>query len=123
MNKIWTKSEVLTQYINSGIVMKKATLEGDYKTNNKEGKKITELFKYLEKNLILANESLPLLLSHENVVIRTKAAAHCLALRINITEAEKALVEIAEDGSNGIYGFNAEMTLKVWSENGHLQVY
>ena len=119
----WSKSDILNQYINSGIIMHKATLEGDYKTNNKEGKTITKLFKYLENNLELAKETLPTLFDNENVVTRTKAAAHCLALKICVREAEKIIEEAAVDDKNGIFGFNAQMTLKVWREQGHLEIY
>ena len=103
--------------------MYKATLEGDYKRNNKEGKIITQIFKYLEKNLDLAADTLPLLFDNENVVTRTKAAAHCLALKIHIDKAEKILKDAANDEQNGIFGFNAQMTLKVWHEQGFLKVY
>ena len=75
----WSKSNILNQYIKSGDVMYKATLEGDYKTNNKEGKITTQVFKYLEENLEFATDILPLLFDNENVETRTKAAAHCLA--------------------------------------------
>lgn len=119
----WSQADVLNQYINSGIVMYKATLEGDYKTNNKEGKIVTKLFKHLEKNLELANDTLPLLFDNENVVTRTKAAAHCIALKIHVDEAEKILEEASQYDSNGIFGFNAKMTLKVWHEQGYLKVY
>ena len=45
MKKVeWSKSDIINQYIKSGNVMCKATLEGDY---NKEGKKITQVSKYL----------------------------------------------------------------------------
>lgn len=124
MKKVeWSKSDIISQYIESGNVMYKATLEGDYKTNNKEGKKITQVFKYLEKNLELAADTLPLLFDNENVVIRTKAAAHCLALKIHIDQAKKILEDAANDDKNGIFGFNAQMTLKVWHEQGFLKVY
>lgn len=119
----WSKSDILNQYINSGIIMYKATLEGDYKINNKEGKIITELFKYLEKNLELAKETLPTLFDNENVVTRTKAAAHCLTLKICVHEAEKIIEKAVEDDKNGIFGFNAQMTLKVWREQGYLEIY
>lgn len=120
----WSQSDdVLNQYIKSGIIIRKATLEGDYQTNNKEGRIITQLFKYLEKNLELANNTLPLLFDNENVVTRTKAAAHCIALKIQVNEAEKILEEASQDGSNGIFGFNAKITLKVWREQGYLKVY
>ena len=124
MKKVkWLQSEVINQYIKSGIVMYKATLDGDYKTNNKEGKIITGLFKYLEKNLELAKDTLPLLLDNENVVTRTKAATHCLALKVYIDKAVKILEKASEDENNGIFGFNAKMTLKVWHEQGYLKVY
>jgi hypothetical protein len=124
MKKVeWSKSDIISQYIESGNVMYKATLEGDYKTNNKEGKKITQVFKYLEKNLELAADTLPLLFDNENVVIRTKAASHCLALKIHIDKAKKILEDAANDDKNGIFGFNAQMTLKVWHEQGFLKVY
>lgn len=124
MRKVkWSESDILDKYINSGNVMYKATLEGDYKTNNKEGKIITQVFKYLEKDLELASDTLPLLFNSENVVTRTKAAAHCLALKIYIDKAEKILEDVAEDDKNGIFAFNAKMTLKVWREQGLLKVY
>jgi len=40
-----------------------------------------------------------------------------------VEDAEKILQEIASDKSNGILGFNAEMTLKVWKEQGYLKIY
>ena len=49
--------------------------------------------------------------------------AHCLSLRICVDEAEKVLEKAAEDKNNGIFSFNAEMTLKVWRENGYLKMY
>lgn len=124
MKKVqWSKSDILEQYIRSGNVIYKATLEGDYKTNNKEGKIITQAFKHLEKNLEFATDTLPLLFGNENVVTRTKAAAHCLALKIHIDKAERILEDAANDDKNGIFGFNAQMTLKVWHEQGFLTIY
>ena len=113
----------MNQYIETGIISEKATLEGDYKTNNKEGKKLIKLFKEFEKDAELAILSLPNLFSHQNVVTRTDAAAHCLALNIYVDEALKTLASIAADEKNGIFGFNAKMTLKVYHEQGFLKVY
>lgn len=123
MKKTWTITDILNQYRSSCDIMNKATLDGDYKANNREGKKITMVFKYLEKNLELAETVLPLLFSDSNVVTRTKAAAHCLALGIHVSEAEKLLLEDSEKQENGIFGFNAKMTLKVWKEKGCLRIY
>ena len=50
-------------------------------------------------------------------------AAFCLALGENINEAEKILYEISNEKENGIFAFNAKMTLKVWKEEGCLKLY
>lgn len=123
MKKTWTITEILSQYRSSCDIMYKATLDGDYKANNREGRKITTIFKYLEKNLELAKTALPLLFSDSNVVTRTEAAAQCLALGIHIPEAEKLLFENSEKLENGIFGFNAKMTLKAWKDKGNLKIY
>jgi hypothetical protein len=123
MSDSWTIEEILSQLIRSGAIMEMATLQGDYKRNNKEGKITTRIFKYLEKNLDLANAVLPLLFTHENVVTRTDAASYCLALNIHVDEAVKVLEEVANDPNTRIFGFNAKMTLKVWRERGYLKIY
>ena len=123
MKKSWNKLEIINQYKSGCDIMHRATLDGDYKTNNKEGKKIVDIFKFLEKNKVLALETLPLLFDDENVVTSTKAAAHCLELQINTLEGENLLKRESEKKENGIFGFNAEMTLKVWKEEGCLIVY
>ncbi len=119
----WSRSDLIDQYIKSGHVCYEATLKGDYRRNNREYRTIINVFKYLEHNLPLAEETLPLLFKDENVVVKTKAAAHCLALKIHIPQAEQVLKDVANDSSTGIFGFNAEMTLKVWHEQGYLKVY
>jgi hypothetical protein len=66
---------------------------------------------------------LPKLLIEENVVTRTKAAAHCLSLNINTEQAVEILKKDSNDEENGIFGFNAKMTLKMWYEQGYLKIY
>lgn len=63
------------------------------------------------------------MLKSENVVVRTEAAAYCLALNDNVDTAVEALSEISGKKENGILGFNAKMTLEVWREEGCLQIY
>jgi hypothetical protein len=55
--------------------------------------------------------------------VKTKAAAHCLALNIKINEAIRVLELVATDEKNGIFGFNAKMILDVWRQQGNLKVY
>lgn len=121
--KKYSKEEVLRQYEESGKIMYQATLDGDYKTNNREGKQLTKIFKYFEKNKEFAFDCINDMLCSENVVVRTKAAAYCLALNENIDIALEVLTEISNKKENGIFGFNAKMTLEVWKKQGYLRIY
>lgn len=118
-----SKENIIKQYEKSGSVMMRATLEGDYRKNNKEGKKLTEIFKQFEVDKDLAMSCLPELMKSNNVVVKTKGAAYCLALNMMVNTAENLLNEISNDPKNGIFGFNAKMVLKVWHENGKLEIY
>lgn len=115
-----TKENILKQYEKSGEIMYHTTLNGDYRKCNREGEKLQKIFKEFEKNSALADECIPELLKNPNVVVRTEAAAYCLALRRDIRLAEKILKDIASDPNSKIFGLNAEMTLKVWKEQGYL---
>jgi len=121
--KKYSKEEVINQYEESGKIMYRATLDGDYKANNREGKKLLKYFKYFEQHKEFAMECIREMLNSENVVVRTDAAAFCLALNESVEIAEKVLLEISNDEKNGIFGFNAKMTLKVWKEQGYLHIY
>jgi hypothetical protein len=123
MEKIITPQEVIDQYIETCDILRETVPEGDYKRGNREWKKIVKIFKILEANTELANNTLPLLFDNENVVTRSKAAAHCIALNIRVSEAEAVIKEIACDKKNGIFRHEAEMGLKVWREQGYLKVY
>ena len=123
MNKFKNKEEVLKMYEEAGKLMYQATLDGDYKTNNREGKKLIKIFKYFEENRPFAMECINEMFQSKNVVIQTEAAAYCLALNENTDLAEKVLLEISENEENGIFGFNAKMTLQVWREQGYLRLY
>lgn len=121
--KEYSKDSIIEQYEKSCEIMYQATLDGDYKRNNKEGAKLLKIFKYFEQNRELAFECISEMFHSKNVVVRTEAAAYCLALNERTEIAEKVLKEIADDESNGIFGFNAKMTLQVWKENGFLKIY
>ena len=118
--KKYTKENILKQYEKSGEIMYHTTLNGDYRKCNREGAKLQKIFKEFEKDPDLADECIPELLKSSNVVVRTEAAAYCLALRRDIKLAEKILKNIASDPDNKIFQLNAEMTLKVWKEQGYL---
>ena len=116
-------NEVTAFFEKSGKIRYDATLNGDYKLNNKEKPKLRRVFKMFEEDVEFAQKCISLMLKSPNVVVQTDAAAYCLALNRNIELAEKTLEEISNDPANGIFGFNAKMTLKVWRENGELRMY
>jgi len=124
MKKALTSQAIIEQYIETCAILRDTTLSGDSRKGNREGKKIVKIFKELENDIELALQTLPLLFIEDNVVVRTDAAAQCLALKICIDQSVKVLQEIANDESSyGIFAFNAEMTLKVWREQGYLKMY
>ena len=43
--KKYSKEEVLQQYEESGKIMYQATLDGDYKANNREGARLPKIYK------------------------------------------------------------------------------
>jgi len=115
-------SEIIGKYLDSLKIIEKSNLEGEYKIGNKEGKKIIKLFKGLEQNHEQALEVLSQLITNESVKVRICAAAHCLSLNILLNQAIKTLEEIASLKIR-IFSFEAEMTLKVYREQGYLKVY
>lgn len=121
--KKYNKEDIIKQYEESGKIMYQATLNGDYRANNKEGKKLTKIFKYFETDRPFAMECIAQLYESENVVVRSKAAAYCLALNEDVDKALETLNEIANKEENGIFGFNARMTLEVWEKQGYLRIY
>ncbi len=121
--KKYSKDEILKQHEASSKKMYQATLNGDYKTYNRESERLVKIYKCFEVDKELAKECISEMLKSKNVVARIKAAAYCLALGENIELAEKNLEEISSNKENGIFGFDAEMTLYVWKKNGYLQIY
>lgn len=103
--------------------MYRATLEGDYRANNKEGTKLVRFFKKFEKNPELAKKCIPMLLMSKNVVVQAKGAAYCLSLGMNVEQAETILANIANNPQNGIFAFNAQMTLNMWKKDGYVRIY
>ena len=114
---------VVKDFEKSGALIYDAILSGDYKTNNKEWNKITRYFKSFERNLDFGYSCIDKLLESNNVVVKIRAAAYCLALLHNVDLAVSILEEIINNPDNGIFRFNAEMTLKVWREQGYLKIY
>ncbi len=121
--KKYSIEEIIEQYEKSGRVIEETLLSGDYRTGNREGKKLIKFFKLFEQDRDLAEKCIDLLYKSNCTRVRTEAAAYSLSLGIDVPKAEAVLYEIGHDESLGIIGFGAEMTLKVWKEQGFLKLY
>ena len=117
------KNQVLRQYEISGKIIFDSELTGDYKAANREARKLLKIFKIFEKKPAFADECIPMLLKSQNVVVRSKGAAYCLALKRDTDQGESVLKEISNDTQYGIWRLNAEMTLKQWYAEGRLILY
>ena len=110
-------------YKAAGDLMYLATINGDYKTNNREIKKLRKLFMFFKKDRDFGEDCIDKLMSIDNVVIRIEVAAYCLSLNYRIDEAIENLNSISKNKEYGIFSFNAEMTLKEWNKKGYLRLY
>ncbi len=121
--KKYSIEEIIEQYEKSERIIEETLLSGDYRTGNREGKKLIKFFKLFEQDRDLAEKCIDLLYKSNCTRVRTEAAAYSLSLGIDVPKAEAVLYEIGHDESLGIIGFGAEMTLKVWKEQGFLKLY
>ncbi|MBN2894052.1 MAG: hypothetical protein JXL97_19435 [Bacteroidales bacterium] len=111
--------KIKDDYCKSAIAHRKASFQGEYKTANKEAKKLKEFFTLFLENKI-DKKILVELLENEKVAIATWAAAHLLGLKYEMKKAEALLTKISNSDHLGMISFNAKMTLKVWKEKGEL---
>ncbi len=121
--KRYTVEKIIDIFEESGLKMYDATLTGNYRVNNREGKRLTQLFKLFENDVEFGMQCIDRLLESENVVVKSTAAAYSLALNYNVNRAIIVLKEIAGDNKNGIFAFNADMTIKEWEKKGSLKIY
>lgn len=117
------KDLIVAFFEKSGAIRYEATLNGDYRRSNREKPKLARVFKIFEEDHMFAQACIFEMIKSKNIVVRTDAAAYCLALKIDIDLGKEVLEEISKEPSNGIFGFIAQMTLKVWRENGELRMY
>lgn len=115
--------ETCNKFEESCLLMKNATLDGNFKINNKEGEKIKKIFKGFKQNAEFSEECINILMHSSNVVTRIEIAAYCLSTGVKIECAKKVLSEISDDRDSGVFGFNASMTLKVWEKNNGLKIF
>lgn len=110
----------LQKYIEYSEAHRKFIQDGDYRKANNAYKKLTRLYRKLEKDREMAEPLLGILCGHADPAIKLWAAAHSIGLNFQVDVAVKILEDIAQDDKNGLLGFSADKTLKVWKKNGVL---
>jgi hypothetical protein len=112
MKKQLTTSEMVEQYIYTGVVQTETLQNGNYKRGNKVAKENNKIFELLKQNSDLAIQVLQQVMDSENDNARSIAAADALRLHILIEKSIAVLEKIAD--RDDIIGFGADMTLKIW---------
>jgi hypothetical protein len=113
-------------FISAAILQGEATKTGDSKTANRQYTFLKMVFVKAEKLIDIndvesVNTFYARLRNHEEPNVQLFACAHSLALGISIKESENILAKLSQNKNIGILRLNAEMTLKVWKEQGYLR--
>jgi hypothetical protein len=106
--------EIVDLHVKSDRIIESVRMTGDYRTNNREAKKLLRLFAIVKDDLTLAEEVYSRLLLHDCVTTRVWAASDCLRLGIFVQEAVRVLEEISKRDDLGMISFDADMALRVW---------
>ena len=112
--------DIRQKYIDAAILHRESSYNGDHKTANKQFKVLKNIYEQIEQHIV-EKELLLDLVKHDNIGVRSWAAAHMLGIRYEISKAEQELESIASMPDAGMTGFSAEMTLKVWKQQGSLR--
>ena len=102
------------KHMASDMIIESVSMTTDYKTNNREAKKLNKLFQELSSDIELAKEVYEILLNSDCRTTRGISSTECLRLGIYIDKAVENLEEIAKMKDIGIMSFSAEMSLKLW---------
>ena len=89
--------------------------------HNNAMEQLAKLYYQFEKDRKYAENLYISLMRHEDDRVRLNAAASCLALNVNITDAQKNLKQISKTNFDPSVRFEAEMTLDIWKEQGYLK--
>lgn len=115
--------EIVRLYEEYSIIKDECIREGKYRPINKEMKKLLKIYKLFEEDEDYAHKCIDTLLEKEDIILKSLIATYCLSLNYKVEDALNFLEKIASDPQNGVYKFEAEMTLKVWKEQGYLKMY
>lgn len=108
--------DFICKHIDSDRIIESVSMTSDFKTHNKEMKKLDELVKSISQDIGLCEIVYSELLSSENPVTLLNSASECLKINIYIEKAVAILKVLAKRKDIGIISFNAEMMLNEWAK-------
>ncbi len=114
-------SEYYDKYIDAAKLQGEAVQAGDSKTANRQYTILKRIYIKTQKAMKESEEFYRNLRSNSEPNVKLWSCAHSLALGLDIAEAEKILNNLSQNEEIGILSLNAEMTLKVWKEQGYLK--
>ena len=114
MSENLSPQEIISIFIMSHEIMKKAMDEGNYRKNNKEAKKLSKFIAPLKEDLELARYVYGELLKADFVSVRSHAAIECLRMGIHTHESEQILKELSKRNDIGVTRTACEMALRLW---------
>ena len=108
--------DFICKHIDSDRIIESVSMTSDFKTHNKEMKKLDKLVKSISQDIGLCEIVYSELLSSENPVTLLNSASECLKINIYIEKAVAILKLLAKRKDIGIISFNAEMMLNEWAK-------
>ena len=106
--------DFICKHIDSDRIIESVSMTSDFKTHNKEMKKLDELVKSISQDIGLCEIVYSELLSSENPVTLLNSESECLKINIFVEQAVKTLKLLAKRKDIGIISFNAQMMLSEW---------
>lgn len=106
--------DFICKHIDSDRIIESVSMTSDFKTHNKEIKKLDKLVKSISQDIELCEIVYSELLKSENPVTLLNSASECLKINIYIEKAVAILKLLAKRKDIGIISFNAEMMLNEW---------
>lgn len=121
LEEIWSKGSMtkyIREYEKQCSILNDGISKADIKKHNKAMDKLGKLFHELKS---VEDKSFALkLMQDTNKQVALTVAAHCLGWGDYINEAKRTLRKIAKSKDEPLLAFEAEMTLKVYCEQGYL---
>ena len=109
--------KIIEKHIASDLIIESVAMTTDFKTHNKEMKKLRRLFETISQDKELCIKVYSQLLVNDNAVTLLNSASECLQLNIFVNESINILKALSKRNDVGIISFNAEKMLNEYIKN------